>query len=85
MSSLSKILFAVLSGTADANIRFADLCRLLDSLEFQCRVKGGHHIYWRTGVVEIINLQPVRGGKAKPYQVKQVRDIITRYGLQSSR
>ena len=38
--------------------------------------------YWRSGVREIINLQPLSGGKAKAYQVKQVRDIITRYGLQ---
>jgi hypothetical protein len=31
-------------------------------------------------VVEIINLQP-RDGKAKAYQVKQVRGLITSYGL----
>ena len=29
---------------------------------------------------EILNLQP-RGGKAKAYQVKQVRGVITSYGL----
>jgi hypothetical protein len=29
---------------------------------------------------EIVNLQP-RGGMAKPYQVKQVRELITRYQL----
>ncbi len=32
------------------------------------------------GVEEILNLQP-RGVTAKPYQVKQVRDMILRYGL----
>jgi len=32
------------------------------------------------GVEEILNLQPKRG-KAKPYQVKQVRDLILRYRL----
>jgi hypothetical protein len=33
-----------------------------------------------TGVEEILNLQP-RGGKGKPYQVKQVRDVILKYNL----
>jgi hypothetical protein len=31
--------------------------------------------------VEIINLQPRDGGMAKPYQVRQVRDIILKYRL----
>jgi hypothetical protein len=34
----------------------------------------------RDGVAEILNLQP-RGSKAKVYQVKQVRGVITSYGL----
>jgi hypothetical protein len=34
-----------------------------------------------TAVREIIDLQPLKDGKAKPYQVKQVRDIVRRYGL----
>jgi len=52
----------------------------LHSLGFAERVKGDHFIYTRDGMVEIINLQPI-GGKAKAYQVKQVRGIITQYGL----
>jgi hypothetical protein len=31
-------------------------------------------------VAEILNLQP-HGGKAKAYQVKQVRGVLTSYGL----
>jgi hypothetical protein len=31
-------------------------------------------------VVEILNIQPHRG-KAKAYQVKQVRGVLTSYGL----
>ena len=49
-------------------------------LGFQERVKGGHHIFWKEGVVEILNLQP-KGSKAKPYQVKQVRAILLKYKL----
>lgn len=40
-----------------------------------------HHIYYREGIEEIINLQPLRDGKAKAYQVKQVRVIIFNYKL----
>jgi hypothetical protein len=70
----------VLRGTADTNIAFEDLCGLLRHLGFAERVRGSHHIFSRDGVVEILNLQP-SGGKAKAYQVRQVRDVIVRYGL----
>ena len=78
--SKSKTLYKVLRGNSDNNIRFGDLCALLNSLGFTERKRGGHHIFSREGVVEILNLQP-RGGKAKAYQVKQVRGVIVSYGL----
>jgi len=71
---------AVLSGRSDANIVFADLLSLLDRLGFTLRVKGDHHILTKEGVTEIINLQPI-GRMAKPYQVKQVRGILTKYRM----
>lgn len=71
---------AVLGGRADANIRFAELVRLLRCLGFDERIRGGHHIFTRDGMDEIINLQP-KGGMAKPYQVKQVRELVTRHQL----
>ncbi len=70
----------ILDGTADANIRFEELRSLLSALGFVERVKGGHYIFARSGVLEILNLQP-RGSLAKPYQVKQVRAVIVRYKL----
>lgn len=76
-----KILQAVLSGRQDQNIRFTDLGKLLTVLSFDERIKGDHHIFTRPDVEEIINLQPRRDGKAKAYQVKQVRAIITKYKL----
>lgn len=33
------------------------------------------------GIIEIMNLQPLPDGKAKSYQVKQVRSIILKYKL----
>jgi hypothetical protein len=32
-------------------------------------------------VAEILNLQPRDGGRAKPYQVRQVRQVVPKYGL----
>ena len=80
MSQYEKLLLSILSGTQDRNILFADLRAVLDRLGFQCRIKGDHFIYTKDGVEEIINIQPA-GNKAKPYQVKQVRNIILKYQL----
>ena len=48
---------------------------------FSERIKGDHHIFYREGIEEIINLQLLKGGKSKAYQVKQVRGIILKYKL----
>ena len=44
------------------------------------RVRGGHHIFVHPDVRELVNLQKV-GGKAKPYQVKQLMELVERYNL----
>ena len=59
---------------------FAGLRQLLLTLGFGERIRGSHHIYWKDGVVEILNLQP-KGNKAKPNQVKQGRHVILKYQL----
>lgn len=69
MSKIDKVEIQILSGRADANIDFNDLCRLLANYEFDERIKGSHHIFTKLGIEEIINIQPV-GAKAKAYQVK---------------
>jgi predicted RNA binding protein YcfA (HicA-like mRNA interferase family) len=76
-----KTLNRVLSGLADKNIRFQDITKLLKDLGFSVRMKGDHHIYYREGIEEIINFQPLKDGKAKAYQVKQVRVMIFKYKL----
>jgi hypothetical protein len=80
MPSDKATLERILAAEADANIRFADVQRLLVRLGFAQRVRGDHFIYTREGVEEIINIQP-RGAKAKPYQVRQVRGLIVKYAL----
>jgi len=80
-----KLLAQVLSGSSDHNIAFEPLCDLLRSLGFRDRVSGSHHIFGKQEVVEILNLQPLPSGKAKAYQVKQVRNVIVRYRLAGER
>ena len=80
MSKYNKILLLILSGTSDLNIDFDELNYLLGKLGFNKRIKGSHHIYYRSAIVEILNIQD-NGGKAKAYQVKQVRNIILKYHL----
>jgi hypothetical protein len=53
------------------------------ALNFTERIGGSHHMFVRSGIDELINLQR-DGAKAKPYQVKQVRIIILRYDLGES-
>ena len=80
MNRADRILRKILQGTSDANIAFVDLCGLLRSLGFDESIRGDHHLFTLTGVEEILNLQP-KGGRAKPYQVKQVRKLLIRYKL----
>ena len=80
MRKFQKILRRILSGASDSNIAFAELRHLVLRLGFDERIRGDHHIYTKTGVEEIINLQP-KGNTAKPYQVKQVCEIIVKYRL----
>jgi hypothetical protein len=80
MTTKEKLLARILSGRSDANIRFHSLRGLLLSLGFEERSRGSHHVFVKTGVTEIINIQR-EGNLAKPYQVRQIRAIIGTYGL----
>lgn len=83
MGKKDKLIGRILSGTADVSITFADLRGLLLDLGFDERTRGGHHIFTRDDVEEIINLQPM-GNMSKPYQVRQVRNLMLRYKLGGS-
>jgi predicted RNA binding protein YcfA (HicA-like mRNA interferase family) len=80
MGNIEKLISQILNGKADANIHFIDLCGLMIHLGFEERIKGSHHIFRKSGVEEKINLQK-DGNKAKPYQVRQVRQVILKYEL----
>ena len=74
-----KILDKVISGQYDTNIKFQDLRKLLLNYGFSERIRGDHYIFTKEHIFEIINLQPLKDGKAKRYQVKQVRDLFFKY------
>jgi predicted RNA binding protein YcfA (HicA-like mRNA interferase family) len=80
MAKLKKILAKVLSGSK--NIAFEDFVRLVEGFGFLLsRVSGSHHIFVHDSVKELVNLQNVKG-QVKPYQVKQVMELIERYNLE---
>jgi predicted RNA binding protein YcfA (HicA-like mRNA interferase family) len=65
-----------------SNVRFTDAQRLLEALGFTLdRVQGSHHIYRHPAIRQRINLQP-RAGQAKPYQLRQILDLVERNALQ---
>jgi len=80
MGKLEKLYEHILMRRSDANVPFETLRTLLRRLGFDERIEGDHHIFTKDGVEEILNLQP-KDGKGKPYQVKQVRDVILKYHL----
>ncbi len=80
MSKHIKLINKILSGTSDASIGFQDICNLLIALGFEVRVRGSHHLFRHEKYREKINIQR-DGSHAKPYQVKQVRNIILRNKL----
>jgi len=81
MGKREKLYRHILMRHSDANVAFNELCALLIYLGFDERTRGDHHVFTMTGVEEILNLQP-KNGKGKPYQVKQVREVLLKYSLQ---
>lgn len=80
MDKYEELRARVLQGKSEANINFRDLCNLLIWLGLEERVRGSHPIFGKQGVRGLVNL-PEEGNKSKVYQVRQVRQVILRYGL----
>lgn len=75
-----RTLEKILAGSR--NIRFGDMTALVVAFGFRhVRTSGSHHIFSRSGIPELINLQEVYG-QAKPYQVRQFMKLVERYNLQ---
>ncbi|MGI8438054.1 MAG: type II toxin-antitoxin system HicA family toxin [Chthoniobacterales bacterium] len=69
-----------MSGQSDANFSFDDLVHLLAKLGYSVRQTKGSHIIFQRGE-SFLNLQPAAGGKAKSYQIRQVRAELEKFKL----
>ncbi len=78
MPDHEKIQAALLDSAKDYSHRFGDVVAFLEGSGWKRRIKGSHHIFTRPGVPFLLNLQPEKNGKAKGYQIRQVRQVIGR-------
>ena len=58
MGKFEKLIIRLLSGTADKSFDFADLLKIATDAGFDLRINGSHHILTKSGIPDIINLQP---------------------------
>jgi len=72
MSGAEKLFAKLVDSRHNSNFRFDDLCTLLSKLGYTVRKTKGSHLLFQRGS-SFLNLQPAAGGKAKAYQVRQVR------------
>jgi hypothetical protein len=72
MERIEKLVTA--SQQNPTNVRFSDLVKICDHYFGEARQKGtSHHVYKTPWLGDPrVNIQEGKGGKAKPYQVKQV-------------
>ena len=71
MARCEKLLEKAESSPND--LRLEELCRLAECYGYEfARMKGSHRIYKRPGRPGVMNFQAAKGGKAKPFQVKQL-------------
>ncbi|MCG3179732.1 MAG: hypothetical protein BIFFINMI_02074 [Phycisphaerae bacterium] len=76
-----KLLQRIANGNLK-NIRFADLVALVEGFGFVFdRQAGSHRLFVHPGVDELLNLQP-EGKDAKPYQVRQLLQLVEDYNLE---
>jgi hypothetical protein len=78
LASRKKLISSIQNNPRD--VRFSDACKVAEWLGFTAKAKGGtsHYVFARPGEIGQLNFQN-RGGKIKPYQARQLIDMIDRY------
>lgn len=76
MPNAAKIRAALLDPAKDYGHRFSDVIFYLESTGWRKRQVGSHRILTRSGIPVLLNLQPEKDGRAKAYQIKQVRAVL---------
>lgn len=80
MMNRRKLLQKIVDGSR--NIQFAEMVNLVVGFGFELsRTDGSHHIFVKSGIPELVNLQNVNG-QAKPYQMRQFLKLIEKYNLE---
>lgn len=83
MSKFKKLYDRIINKKIDS-VNFPDLQYFLEKFDFDQRVEGDHFIYYKKGISEIINIQS-DGNMAKPYQVRQIRNIVVKYHMETGK
>ena len=80
MNKAEKLFDKLIAGRNEANFPFDELCMLLTKLGYTMRKTKGSHIIFQRGS-SFLNLQLSSDGKAKAYQVRQVRQELKNLNL----
>ncbi len=76
-----KLLRRLLDGRL-RNVKFDDLVNLAEGFGFRSvRGKGSHRMLMHPDLDAMLNLQP-DGREAKPYQIRQMLDLVEQYDLE---
>jgi predicted RNA binding protein YcfA (HicA-like mRNA interferase family) len=76
-----KLLSRIVDGSTK-NISFDEFCALIEALGFELdRTRGSHRLYYHPTLGERLNVQPLKGGDAKPYQIRQLLRLVEQYDL----
>lgn len=80
MSKWAKFWEKLSAGQSDNNIDYTELVSYLERLGWETEsAKTSHRYYKHPSVDAPVNLQPRQDGKAKTYQIKQVREALDLY------
>jgi hypothetical protein len=78
LTTKDKLFAAIRKG--HKSIRFTDACRIAELLGFERKGgKGSHCTYGRASEPLMLNFQNC-GGYIKPYQAKQLDELVKKYG-----
>ena len=78
MTKRDKLTEKILEGNSDGNITFEEITQFLLSRGYSVKRVRGSHYHFRKDGSQPFNLQASENGKAKRYQVKQIRDYFTK-------
>jgi len=76
MSKKKKLYEKLMSGNADESFSFEDFALVIQHLGYEFDRKSGSHRIFKKEGSPSVSFQPREDGKAKAYQIRQMRDAI---------